>query len=141
MSRPVKDSVDKLWAKDAREILTGCAPDITALFQRLRTMTSASIERYKTQAAKDRFQRALDSLREALNFGWAHGFNGEQTRFTRPAIKKGTRRVGVLIPLAVQAGIAIGKAQAKKIAAAHPVSADKKLTMRHEHPATASQTV
>lgn len=119
MSKTVKDLVNKEWASSAREILTGSSPDITSLFTKLCTLTLEHQQKLKSIAARDRFQLALKKLNDAIKYGWAHGFNGGQSRFTRPENNPATRRVGALLPLAVSAGEAIGKAQAEKINRAH----------------------
>jgi hypothetical protein len=138
MKKTVNDLVNKQWAKSAREILTRSSQDITSIFDELLTMTEAEVQGLKSQAACDRFTQALTILRDGLNFGWAHGFNSSQARFTRPAKKQPNRRVGALLPLAVGAGEAIGKAQAAKIAKAHSQQANGNLALRHTHANRAS---
>lgn len=133
MKKIVKDLVNKEWASSAREILTGSAPDITTLFTRLCTLTLEHQQKLKSAAARDRFELALHKVNDALKFGWAHGFNGSQCRFTRPQNKPPTRRVGALLPLAVAAGAAIGQAQAAKINRAHRNAESKGLGLQHSH--------
>jgi hypothetical protein len=138
MRKTVKDLVTKEWASSAREILTGSAPDITSLFTRLCTMNLEHVQKLKTIAARDRFQLALVKLNDAIKYGWAHGFNGSQTRFTRPDNHPPNRRVGALLPLAVAAGKAVGEAQAAKINRAHKNADAKGLGLQHTHASTAA---
>lgn len=119
MSTTVKDLVNKEWASSAKEILTGNSQDITSLFTKLLTLTVEHEQKLKSQAARDRFRLALQYLNDGIKFGWAHGFNGSQSHFTRPAKNPPKRRVGALLPLAIAAGQAIGKAQSQKINRAH----------------------
>src|SRR5262245_28315433 len=133
MSKHVKDLVNKEWASSAREILTGSAPDITTLFTRLCTLTLEHQQKLKSIAARERFTLGLEKLNAAIKFGWAHGFNGSQARFTRPENKPPTRRVGALLPLAVAAGETIGKEQAARITRAHATPSPGTFSMRHEH--------
>lgn len=138
MSKPVKDLVSKLWAASASEILTRSSPDITTVFTRLLTMSLEHEQKLKSQAAVSRCRTALQYLNDGLKFGWAHGFNGTQTRFTRPAKKKPIRRVGALLPLAISLGETIGKAQAAKINNAHRNADSQGLGLHHEHATKAS---
>lgn len=140
MKHLVKDFVNKEWASSAREILTSSSQDITTLFTRLRTMTLEHEQKSKSVATRDRFRLALDKLNDALKFGWAHGFSGSQCRFTRPENKPPNRRVGALLPLAISAGEAIGKAQAEKINHAYKNADSKGLGNVHTHATTTPQT-
>ncbi len=92
----------------------------------------------KSIAARDRLKLALSHLNDAIKFGWAHGFNASQCRFTRPAKKQPNRRIGALLPLAIAAGETIGKDQAAKIAKAHANGNEKGLGLNHTHVSTAS---
>jgi hypothetical protein len=121
MSKPVKDLVNKQWAKAAKELLTGYSPDCSALFTKLQTLTLEHQQSLKSQAARKRFDLATRHLQDAVKFGWAFGLNATQTRFTRPAQKPPIRRISALLPLAITAGEAIGKAQAKAIERAHRI--------------------
>lgn len=133
MSKPVKDLVDKRWATEAREILTGNSPDTTTLFEKLLTLTRFEQSLIKTTAARVRYDTALDALMAAVKFGWAHGINESQARYTRPRPRQPSRRVGALIPLAVEAGRAIGEAQAKRIARAHGIPKPGTFSLKHTH--------
>lgn len=140
MRKPVKDIVTKEWAASAKIILTGNSQDITSLFTKLCTLTLEHQQKLKTLAARDRFDQALRALNDALKFGWAHGFNEHQCRFTRPENKPPNRRVNALLPLAVAAGNAIGKAQAAKVNRAHGIPKPGTFPLRHEHASTPAQT-
>jgi hypothetical protein len=115
MSRPVNDLVSKPWARMAKKILRSYSPDITTLFTRLLTMASATKEETKTLAGRALIDQAYGHLRDAIQYGWAFGIAEQQLRFKRPNITKPYRRIRALLPLAVEAGRAIGEAQAKKI--------------------------
>lgn len=139
MSKPVKDLVSKAWASSAKEILTGNSPDICTLYTRLSTMSLEHEQNLKSIAARDRLKLALDILNYGIKFGWAHGFNASQSRFTRPAKKQPNRRVGALLPLAVAAGEAIGKAQAAKVNRAHGIPTPGTFPPKHTHATSAPQ--
>lgn len=119
MSKPVNDTVNKEWAAAAKVILTGNSPDITTLFTKLLKITQAEEEKLKSERSRDRFREAFQSLAAGLKYGWAHGISGGHAPFTRPAKQKTGRRVGALLPLAIAAGEAVGKAQAQRIGRAH----------------------
>lgn len=140
MRKPVKDLVNKEWAAKARVILTGNSPDTSTLFTKLSTITLEEQQKLKSDAARDRFTQALHKLRDGLNFGWAHGFNASQARFTRPENKPPNRRVGALLPLAIAAGEAIGKAQAAKVNRAHGIPAPGTFPLKHTHATGAPAT-
>lgn len=131
--KPVNDIVDKVWASKAKEILTGNAPDITTVFTRLLTITLESKQSLKSQAARDRFDLACKALNDGLKYGWAFGVNEQQVRFKRPAQFEKSRRVRALLPLAVAAGEAVGKAQAARIVKAHGIPAPGSVPIRHTH--------
>jgi hypothetical protein len=138
MRKKVNDLVNKTWAKDAHQILTGSAPDITTIYKRLLTITTAEQQNLKSAAARGRFSLALEELNAALKYGWAFGFNREKCCFTPPAKKQPNRRVAALIPLAVKLGETIGQAQAAKINRAHSNAHEKGLALRHTHATEAS---
>lgn len=119
MSKPVKDFVNKEWAASAKEILTGSYQEMTSLFDRLLTLTSSHTQALCRQTARDRLEDATKRLTDGIKYGWAHGINGDQVRFTRPDNSPPNRRVGALLPLAIAAGTAIGKLQREKINRAH----------------------
>lgn len=133
--KAVKDLVDKEWAAQAKQILTGNPQDTTSLFTALHTITLAKTQALKSERARERFTLALQKLKDAIKFGWAHGINEQQSRFTRPEKNKPNRRVDALLPFAVAAGEAIGKAQAARIAKAHATRAPGTFPLRHTHAA------
>lgn len=138
MRKPVKELVNKQWAKAAKELLTGNSPDSSTLITKLHTLTLEHQQSLKSQAARERFDLATRHLQDAVKFGWASGLNATQTRFTRSAKKPPIRRISALLPLAIAAGEAIGKAQAKAIERAHGIPKPGTFTHRHEHDAPAS---
>lgn len=121
MKKKVDKDVNKVWAKQAKEILTGNSPDTTSLFTKLLTITREEQQKLKTMAARARFDSALNALMDGVKFGWAHGISEKQARFTRP--QKGTMhpRVYALLPLAIAAGESIGKSQLLKINRQHGI--------------------
>lgn len=140
MKQTVNDLVNKEWAKKAKVILEGCSPDTSTLLTKLHTITLEEQQKLKSDAARDRFTQALHKLRDGLNFGWAHGFNASQARFTRPENKPPNRRVGALLPLAIAAGEAIGKAQAEKVNRARSIPIPGTFPMKHTHATGAPAT-
>jgi hypothetical protein len=135
--KPVNDIVSKEWATSAKEILTKSAPDITTIFTRLLTMTVGEKGKLKTEAARERLDTATRMLNDAVKFGWAHGINTHQARFTRPKSNKGNRRIRALLSLAVSAGETVGNAQAKKINSAHGIPKPGTFSIQHTHATSA----
>lgn len=135
--KPVNDFVSKLWARSAKEILTGYSPELHKIFTQLLTLRVEHQQGMKTTAARLRVEEATEMLIDALKFGWSHGLNAGQCRFTRPPKQKGHRRVGALLPLAIAAGERIGKDQAARISRAHPHAQTRPQALKHTHATTA----
>lgn len=138
MKKPVKNLVSKKWKKAAKELLQGCSPDCSSLFTKLRILTLQHQQSLKSQTARESLEVATRHLQDAVKFGWAIGLNAKQTRFTETAKKPTVRQICALLPFAIVAGQAIGKAQANAIERAHGLPKTDTLTHRHEHAAPAS---
>lgn len=130
--KTVNDLVNKRWANAAKNILTGNSPDISSLFTKLITITREEQQSLKSDAARKRFEDAYTAVADAVKYGWAFGISERQARINRPARFEKSRRVRALIPLGIEAGQAIGKAQLAKINRAHGVPKPGSISHRAE---------
>ena len=115
MKKTVNDLVSSQWAKQAKQLLTGCYPDITTFCTRLYTLENQESQDLKTEAARQRLAEGTKALIDSVKYGWAFGLNETQALIRRPAKFQRSRRIRALIPLGIALGQEIGANQRKKI--------------------------
>lgn len=119
MKEIVHNSVNKSWAREAKNILTGCYQDLSTIYTRLHTMTLEQQKKLKSTAAQHKLQSSCTTVIEGLKYGWHSGISGKKPGQGGGLGGVKERRLKLLLKLAIKTGAYTGTTQLKHLRERH----------------------